>query len=110
MIFPEFQEALQVWRQTTSGYADPVWVRQTDIAGRLEPVGASESFLQNQAFADVSTLCLSDLAYENMVLPKDGIVDPRGVHWEVVGWPEAWRSINPHLVSKLKRSQWAITS
>jgi hypothetical protein len=113
MIFDEYQEVMQVWRQvaSVSGTTDPVWTHIYDIGGRLEPVNyGSESILNNQNFADVSEYLFSPVTYETFITPNDGIVDPRGVQRQVIGWPEIWRNINPHMVIMLKRAAWDITN
>ena len=109
MIFDEYQEVMQVWRPITTESSDPVWTHVYDITGRLEPVNyGSESIVNNQNFADVSEYLLCPLEYENLIQPNDGIVDPRGVQRQVIGQPELWRNINPHIVVMLKRAAWDI--
>lgn len=110
MIFDEYQEVMQVWRPVATEGSDPVWTHIYDITGRLEPVNyGTESIVNNQNFADVSEYLISPLTYENSIQPNDGIVDPRGTQRQVIGWPELWRNINPHMVCMLKRAAWDIT-
>ena len=74
MIFDEYQETMQVWRQiaSVSGMTDPVWTYMYSITGRLEPVNyGSESVLNNQNFADVSEYLFSPVGYENYISPND---------------------------------------
>ena len=110
MIFDEYQEPLQVWRMVTptGAWVDPVWTSVSGITGRIEPVSGTESFLQNQSFADVTETCLAPYEYRNYIHPKDGIVDSDGIQREVVGEIELWKNIHPHIAFKLKRAQWAV--
>jgi len=110
MIFDEYQEVMQVWRETTPTDSDPVWEHIFDITGRLEPVNyGTESIVNNQNFADISEYLLSPISYENSIQPNDGIVDPRGIQRQVIGWPEIWRNINPYMVCMLESASWDIT-
>jgi len=110
MIFDEYQEAMQVWRPIGTDGSDPVWTYITTISGRLEPVNyGSSTIVNNQNFADISDYLFSPLGYESVVQPNDGIVDPRGVQRQVIGWPESWRYLNPHIVILLKRAAWTVT-
>ena len=110
MIFDEYQEALQVWRQVTpsGAWVDPVWTQVSGITGRIEPVSGNETFLQNQSFADVTEICLAPYDFRNYIRPKDGIIDSDGIQREVVGEVERWKSINPHIAFRLRRTQWAV--
>jgi hypothetical protein len=109
VIFDEYQETMQVWRPVGVDGSDPVWTHLYDITGRLEPVSyGTESPINNQNFADVSEYLLSPITYEGQVGPNDGIVDPRGTQRQVVGHPELWRNIEPHMVCMLKRAAWSI--
>lgn len=109
MIFPEYQEVMQVWRPVGPDGADQVWTHLYDITGRLEPVSyGTESPINNQNFPDVSEYLLSPIAYENQVGINDGIIDPRGVQRQVIGVPEIWRYLEPHMVCMLKRAAWSI--
>ncbi len=111
MIFDQYLEPLQVWRQVTgSGYSDPVWTYQTTISGRPEPVQGTESFLQNQNFADVTEICLAPYDYRNSVMPQDILIDVDGIQRRISGEIELWKSINPHIAFKLSRAQWTVVS
>ena len=60
MLFDEYQETLQVWRLVipASGYTDPVWTRQADITGRIEPVNGEEQMLHQQSAGNLMEMLL----------------------------------------------------
>ena len=111
MVFDEFQEPLQHWRYTvpTSGWSDPYWMQIGTISGRFEPVAGTETFLQNQAFADVTELLYT--SYENRLIIKagDGFIDSDGIQRKIAGQPEIWKHMIPHVVCRAVRTQWDIT-
>lgn len=110
MIFPEFIEALQVWRMATpiGDLADPVWTHITTVSGRIEPVMGSEEFLNNQAFASITEVLFLPYECRNSVRAGDGIVDLDGGQHKIIGKPEVWKSMLTHVACKLEPVQWSM--
>lgn len=112
MVFNQFQEPLEVWRLVTptSGYADPTWTYMTTISGRIESISPSEVVLHNQAFDNIMETLLTPVENLPFILSGDGIIDGAGIERKVVGQPEIWKWLIPHLAIRLERSQWSVTS
>lgn len=113
MIFDDYQEAWQLWRQVSSGYlSDAVWTFQSTISGRFEPVMGDEEFLNNQAFANVTELAFLPITYKSTIKPGDGFVDADGTQRKIVGRPEIWKNdlVCAHVVCKMERVQWTVIS
>ena len=112
MLFDEYLEPLQHWRNIvpTSGWSDPVWTQIGTITGRFEPIQGTETFLQNQSFADVTEILFTDIGNRLAILPGDGFVDVDGIQRQVAGQPEIWKHIMPHVVCRVKRTQWTVVS
>jgi hypothetical protein len=111
MIFSEYMEELQVWRMISpvGALADPAWTLQCTISGRVEPVVGTEEFLNNQSFASITEVLFFPLEYRSRVQAGDGIVDIDGRQHKVIGRPEIWKSMLPHVACKLSPVQWDMT-
>lgn len=111
MVFDEFLEPISVWRMVASGInTDPAWTLITTISGRCEPVQGNEEFLNNQSFVDVTETGLFPIDYASIIKPSDGLVTADGVQRRVVGAPEIWKWLIPHVACKLKHAQWDMTT
>lgn len=108
-LFPECREAHRVYRYTeASGFSDATLTYIGEIQGRLEPIGASEAFLNEQNNQQISHYDFVDFAYDGVVQAQDYILDPRDKQYHVVGQPEVWRNLIPQLVLKLEIPQTEI--
>lgn len=109
MLFTEYAEVFEVWRLGAPGaLSDPTWTLQTTVSGRFEPVQGTEEFLHNQSFADVTELLFLPIGYASAVRANDGIVSSDGTQRRIVGQPEIWKNMIPHVVCKMERAQWTI--
>lgn len=108
-LFPECREAHRVYRQVeASGFSDATLTYVGTVQGRLEPIGASEAFLNEQNNQNISQYDFLDFSYDGVVHAKDYILDPRDKQYQVVGEPEEWRNLIPQLVLKLEIPQTEI--
>ena len=108
-LFPECREAHRVYRQVeASGFSDATLTYVGTVQGRLEPIGASEAFLNEQNNQNISHYDFLDFSYDGVVHAKDYILDPRDKQYQVVGEPEVWRNLIPQLVLKLEIPQTEI--
>lgn len=112
MMFDEYQEAIQLWRQITptSGWSDPVWTYIQDITGRIEPINPAEQFVQNQANPNIAEVMLSPIDYRTIVRAGDGVMDVDGIQRKIIGHPEIWKWELPHIAARLERVQWTVIS
>lgn len=108
MVFNEFQETLQVWRRMPpSGlYDDAVWTLFTTISGRIEPISVKDSFLNDQTMANATDIALIPYEYRDSVQTGDGVIDTDGIQRKIIGQPERWKWMIPHVVCTLERAQW----
>lgn len=111
MLFEEYLEPIQVWRLVSSGYlSDPTWTLITTVSGRFEPMKAGEESSGNQNFANVTEILFTPYQYRNVFQPQDGIVGSDGIQRRIVGQPELWKYMMPHVVCMLERAQWTTVS
>lgn len=114
MIFPEYQEDVEVWRYIKANddeWVDPVWTYIATIKMRFEPVQGTEAFLNNQNFSDVTEMGLCDYSYRPSIKAGDGLREvSSGIERTIVGEPEDWKwgLINSHSACKCQRKQWSI--
>jgi hypothetical protein len=92
----------------TGDLADPAWTQITTVSGRIEPVMGSEEFLNNQAFAKVSGILFLLYSYRNTIRAGDGVVDADGNQYKVIGKPEIWKNMLPHVACKVEPVQWSM--
>ena len=108
-LFPECREAHRVYRQVeASGFSDATLTYVGTVQGRLEPIGASEAFLNEQNNQNISHYDFVDIEYKGIVQAKDYILDPDNKQYQVVGVPEEWKNLIPQLVIKLEKPQTEI--
>mgnify|MGYP007069484419 CR=1 FL=1 len=108
-LFPECREAHRVYRYSEpSGFSDATLSYIGEVLGRLEPIAASESMKNSQAYQNCTHYDFLDMEYDGIVLPKDYIIDPRDKQYQVVGEPEVWRNIIPQVVLNLEKPQTEI--
>lgn len=108
-LFPECRETHRVYRQVeASGFSDATLTYVGEIQGRLEPISASQMFLNEQNNQNISHYDFLDFAYDGVVKAQDYILDPRNKQYHVVGEPEVWRNLIPQLVLKLEIPQTEI--
>ena len=111
VMFPEFEEDLQVWRFVTpTGWGDPTFSLVATVKGHIEPVVASAQYLNSQDFQGITEVAFLDIAYDKVVLPNDYIITPRGDQYKNVGIPETWRYIIPYVMLKLETSQEVVST
>jgi len=111
VMFPEFEENLEVWRYVKpTGWGDPTFSLVATVRGHIEPVVSSAQFLNNQDFQGVSEVAFLDIVYENVVEPNDYIITPRGEQFKNIGIPETWRYIIPYVMLKLETSQEPVST
>ena len=112
MLFDEYLETMKVYRkiQPVSGWGDATWEYVDDIQGRFEPIDGSESFVQQQAFSDVTEIFLTDYANKSKIRSEDTLVDSDGILRRIVGELEDWKwsLINAHVAAKCRRAQWDV--
>ena len=108
-LFPECREIHRVYRQVeASGFSDATLTYIGEIQGRLEPIGASEAFLNEQNHQNISQYDFLDIEYKGVVHAKDYILDPDSKQYQVVGEPEIWKNLIPQVVLKLEKPQTEI--
>jgi len=108
-LFPECRETHRVYSQVeASGFSDATLTYVGTVQGRLEPIGASEAFLNEQNNQNISHYDFLDVSYDGVVMAQDYILDPRNKQYHVVGEPEVWRNLIPQLVLKLEIPQTEI--
>jgi hypothetical protein len=109
-MFEEYNEDIQVWRLATpaTGMADSTWTQVATVSGRIEPVSAGESYINNQNNQTASHILFLDVSYESLLQPQDGLIDPRGIEYINISTPEAWRNLLPYIMPKLEQKQFRI--
>ena len=108
-LFPECRETHRVYRYTeASGFSDATITYIGEIQGRLEPIGASEAFLNEQNHQNISHYDFLDIEYKGVVRAQDYILDPDSKQYQVVGEPEIWKNLIPQVVVKLEKPQTEI--
>jgi hypothetical protein len=110
VLFNEYQEDVEVFQRIAppDGWGDFTWEMVGTVKGRFEPIDGSENFLQQQVFADVTEIFLSDYVNIHNVKSDYILKDADGILRRIVGEPERWKwgLINSHLAAKCRRAQW----
>lgn len=108
-MFESEYEPFEVWRATkTDNFSDTTWKKILTVRGLLMPVSSGEEFLNDQPsekYSDVLTLALSD---KGKIIANDGLISTSGRQMLVVGAPEEWTHMMPHVVVNLKSSQFLV--
>jgi len=109
-MFEEYNEDIQVWRLVTpeTGMADSTWTQVATVSGRIEPVSAGESYINNQNMQTASHILFLDISYEGVIKEQDGLIDPRGREYINISTPEDWRCLIPYIMPKLEQKQFRI--
>jgi len=108
-LFPECRESHRVYRQVeASGFSDATLIYVGTIQGRLEPIGSSQEFLNEQNNQNISHYDYADITYKDTVKAKDYILDPDSKQYQIVGEPEVWKNLIPQLIIKLEIPQTEI--
>ena len=108
-MFEEYNRDLLVYRQTEAvGFADVTWVYVTTVRGRVEPVSAGESYVNNQNNQTASHIAFLSPEYRNVVQAQDGIVDEFDTEYVNISIPEDWPDLIPYTMLKLERRQFRV--
>lgn len=113
MLFDEYLETVEIYRRVApdeSGWGDPVWTLIGTIQGRFEPIDGNENFVQNQLFADVAEIFLTDYVNKQYLRTEDALVDSLGVQRRIAGELEEWKwdLLSSHIAAKCRRAQWEV--
>lgn len=113
MLFPEYMEPFEVWRldTVTSGWGNNSWEYIVTVSGRPESIGKeSEVFVHNQSFNDITEVVMLPIQYRRDVQANDHLIDADGIVRKVIGQPEIWKWVMPHVAAMSKRVQWEAPS
>lgn len=109
-MFEEYNRDLLIYRQTEAvGFADVTWEYVATVRGRIEPVSAGESYVNNQNNQTASHVAFLSSEYKNVIKPQDGIIDEFGTEYINISTPEDWPDLIPYIMPKLEQKQFRVT-